>query len=94
MIEEKTLMSVGYLEKQNLTGSYGGMRYLLRKQGEKEEPRLGAVIWPQPLCFALSSEESRTEAEFPFSQEGIRQAAAWLNAQYEEKREIWEKARL
>ncbi len=87
-------MSVGYLEKQNLTGSYRGMRYLLRKQGEKEAPRLGVVIWPQPLCYEKSAEESRQEAEFDFSQEGISQAAAWLNQQYEAHREVWDQARL
>ena len=54
MIEEKTLMSVGYLEKQDLTGSYRGMRYLLRKLGQKEAPRLGVVICPQPLCYEKS----------------------------------------
>ena len=94
MIEEKTLMSVGYLEKQNLTGSYRGMRYLLRKQGEKDAPRLGVVVWPQPMNFENSAEESRTETELEFSKEGLRQAAQWLNEQYEAKREIWDSARL
>ena len=38
MIERKTLMSLGFLEKQNLTGSYQGMRYLLKKQKEEDDP--------------------------------------------------------
>ncbi len=94
MIEEKTLMSTGYLEKQNLNGSYRGMRYRLRKQVGEEGPCLSVVIWPQPRCFDLAEEESKTEQRFPFSQEGIRQAAVWLNQEYEAHREIWDQARL
>lgn len=93
MIERKTLMSLGFLEKQNLTGSCKGMRYLLRKQGE-ETARLGVMVWPQPYCSDAAPEELRQTAEFDFSEEGMEAAAQWLNERYEAQRETWEHAKL
>lgn len=93
MIERKTLMSLGFLEKQNLTGSYQGMRYLLKKQKE-ETARLIVMVWPQPYCSDVAPEELRQTTDFDFSEEGMQAAVQWLNEQYEVRKEIWENAKL
>ncbi len=70
------------------------MRYQLSKkervveegQGEepaKTEPVIEAVIWPEPLNFAMTAEEKKHSRDFPFSQEGIWTAVDWLNAEHE-----------
>lgn len=91
MIEDENVLSIGFLKKQVYTGSYKGMRYLLRKEGG-EETVLKAIIWPQPANFETSAPESRTENTFPFTKEGRVEAIAWLNQSWEEKKEFWEKA--
>lgn len=87
------LMSLGYLKKQNLTGSYRGMRFLLRKQGE-DPVQLRVVIWPQPLGFEAALEEQKETKEFAFSEDGMEEALQWLNERYEAEKDIWENAKL
>ena len=91
MINDEDVLSINFLKKQNYTGSYRGMRYILMKESG-EEPLLKAVIWPQPMNYENSLPESRTEKTFPFSSDGRKEAIAWLNASYESGREIWDKA--
>ncbi|WP_434311681.1 hypothetical protein [Hominifimenecus sp. rT4P-3] len=93
MIERKMLMSLGYLKKQNLTGSYKGMRFLLQKQGE-DPALLKVFIWPQPLGFDAAPAEQKTEKEFSFSDAGIEEALQWLNERYEAEKDLWENAKL
>jgi len=88
MIEKDDILSVSFLKKQNFTGSYRGMRYILMH----EEDRIRAVVWPQPMSYALSAEEDRLTADFDFSEEGRLAAIDWLNETYEAGKERWVKA--
>ncbi len=92
MWNEQPILSLGFLKKQVFTGSYRGMRYLLKKEEEEGETKLVAVTWPQPYSYATSPVESQISANFPFSEEGRREAIAWLEKQYEAKKEIWTRA--
>lgn len=85
--EEK--ISLNFIKKENLTGSYQGMRYMLKKQEEK----LVAVIWPEPFCFEVTPDEKKESVEFELSMDGKKQAVAWLNEQYEKNKESWLKAK-
>ena len=56
MINDEDVLSINFLKKQNYTGSYRGMRYILMKktvkdEDDKEENFLTAVIWPQPMNY-------------------------------------------
>lgn len=82
-------ISLNFIKKENLTGSYQGMRYLLKKQ----EEQIVAAIWPEPFCFEVTPEEQKEFAEFDFSMEGKKQAVTWLNEQYEKNKESWLKAK-
>lgn len=93
MIDLHGMISMPYLKKSRFTGSYCGMRYVLRKhekiteeaQGEepaKTETVLQAVIWPEPLNYEMTAEEKKHSREFPFDQDGLWAAVDWLNEEY------------
>lgn len=95
MIDLSGMISVPFLKKSVFTGSYMGMRYLLRKdekivkEAEGEKPAttevvLTAVIWPEPFNYVTTAEDKKHSREFSFNQEGIRDAVAWMNEEYEQ----------
>lgn len=79
MIDLHGQISMGFLKKRGFTGSYKGMRYLLKKKGESLE----AVVWPEPFNFETTEEEKKHGKEFPFHEEGLWEAVAWLNQEFE-----------
>lgn len=94
MIDLSGMISIPFLKKSVFTGSYRGMRYLLRKdekvirEATEEEPAktetvLTAVIWPEPFNYVMTAEEKKRSREFPFDKEGIGLAVAWMNEEYE-----------
>ena len=92
MIEYKDVLSFNYLKKQAFTGSYQGMRYVLKQTGDgKENPvMLQAVVWPEPKALAHTPEELLEEKAFPWSEEGRTEAIDWLNERYESRRQLWD----
>ena len=87
MIDLNAMVSMPFLKKSRFTGSYHEMNYLLWKQTEEEETFLEAVVWKGPYSFAVVSEEEKTKERFPFEEDGLKQAVAWLNQIYEERYE-------
>lgn len=87
MIEDQNL-PLNYIKKENLTGSYQGMRYLFQKQEEE----LVLTIWPEPYCFEKTPEEKKTVSKFEFTEEGKLQAIDWMNHQYETRKLEWKNA--
>lgn len=82
-------MSLNILKKNVYTGSMKGMRYRLQKTGEKPEQKILVHIWPEPFCFEKTEEDKKISQEFEFSQAGKEQIVAWLNRQYQEKKQLW-----
>lgn len=72
-------------------GSCGGMRYRIAREplenvhftppDRRGEASLRAVVWPGPYGYSATEEEKKTVRDFPFSEEGMIAAAAWLNDQ-------------
>jgi hypothetical protein len=94
MIDLHGDISIPFLKKSRFTGSCSGMRYLLQKRERvveeasgdapaKTETVLAAIIWPEPMNFEHTPEEKKHDKEFPFHKEGLDEAIAWLNAEYE-----------
>lgn len=79
-MEGITLYSILYYEKSVFKGSYKGMNFYLQKGGEAEQPVLLATAWRGPFAFD-KTEEEKYSAEFPYSDEGILEADAWLEEQ-------------
>ena len=82
MIEIKTIMSLAFLKKEHFSGSSQGMRYRLEKEGEE----IRATVFPGPWCYEKTPREVMETEQFPFTEEGLSQAVAWLNEKYEEKK--------
>ena len=83
MIDLTGCVSIPYFKKTVFTGSDGKMiPYMLvvgGKAEENEETVLKAWYWEGPYASMYVPEEKKTAAVFPFSEEGISQAVAWLN---------------
>ena len=84
MIEEKDILSLNYLKKQTYTGSFRGMRYLLRKKGDEKagDVQLEAVVWPEPLNLEHTNDVYIQNKNFTFSEGGRNDAIKWLNEIY------------
>lgn len=85
MIEQEEFKHYNYIMKEELTGSYLGMRYMLKKKGEGIE----VTIWPEPYCYAKTPEEEKTRHEVKSSPDGVEEARKWLNEQYEAQIDRW-----
>ena len=71
-------------------GSYKGLRYRLgaeplvrlfgKKPEEKEGTKLRAYAWREPSNFATAADKEF--ADFDYSEEGVNDAVAWLNEEW------------
>lgn len=81
MIDLTGIMGIPLLKKSRFTGSSGPLRYVLEKQSSEEEGDcLAAVFWMGENCSDATPEEEKTTKRFPFTEEGLREAQAWLNS--------------
>lgn len=96
-------VEVGHMQSYNLrdrlditkryTGSFRGMRFLIRPVGEsKEEAQFEACVFPEPFNFEHTAEEKKIYGKFPYSEEGLDQIHVWLNDMYEERQKEWKDA--
>lgn len=88
MIQKETFMSLNILKKDNYSGSYCGMRYMLEKKGDK----ILVSVWPEPFNFVKTAEELKQRKEFTFDEAGRDAAVDWLNEQYETGKPLWKSA--
>lgn len=82
MIEKDKFHVLNYVKKEDYTGSMEGMRYMLRKTAADGEPRLEAIIWPEPYNYIKTPEAKKQRMEFPLSEEGLAEAVDWMNERY------------
>ncbi|SDB31029.1 hypothetical protein [Eubacterium oxidoreducens] len=79
MVRTQDLLNINYYKKEPFSGSDTSMRYYIRKKTVEDEEVLEAFVYPQPYCFEETKEEEKVSKEFPFSNEGLEEVAAWLN---------------
>lgn len=62
-------------------GSLGSARFFIRPETpeEAEEKRLSVQLWKGPLAMSLS--KIVAAADFPLTEDGLAQTAAWLEEQ-------------
>ena len=70
-------------------GSHRGMRFRVAREpladvrrlppGKHGEATLRASAWPEPDSYRTAPENAILTKEFPFTADGLTQAAAWLN---------------
>ena len=89
MITTEDVLNMNFYKKENFTGSYKGMRYLLKKEKDEEENDIFlCYVWPGPYNFATTAEEEKLSHRFPFTEDGKQQAVDWMNEQWK-SRTIW-----
>lgn len=118
MITSTDILNMNFYKKEQFTGSYLGMRYLIKKStepvaiennaseteksaflsdnaGADAKPQTTDVflvtIWPGPYNYASTSDEKKTAARFPFTEEGRQQVVDWLNEQWADRQDEWPK---
>lgn len=76
-------MPIAFLKKSRFTGSQLKMRYLMQKSEVDGEEKLETVTWPQPFNDEKTEEALKNRRLFAFTEDGIKDAVAWLNEQQE-----------
>lgn len=74
------------LKKEPFSGSHHGMRYYLTAKDDV----LSTFIYPEPWAFNKTPDAKKERQDFPFTQEGLDEAIAWLNQSFESRRSHWE----
>ncbi len=93
MIERNDILSIPYLKKTTFSGSYQGMRFLMKMDKGEEKNTLVATCWEEPYSYDAVRDEDKISEVFEFSEEGIRQAVDWLNENWKQREEIFREAK-
>lgn len=72
--------SLNYIKKERFTGSDNGMRFLFEKKKKEEQDVILACVWPEPFAFDHTAEEKKEFQEFPLSEDGLKEAVAWVES--------------
>lgn len=90
MIEYDTILSLPFLKKSRFTGSERGMRFVVKMIQKDDISRLEARVCPGPYSVDCTKEELFLSKEFPFTDEGRREAVDWMNEEYRRRFEFYE----
>ena len=86
MLSREDFLSLNFVKKEDFTGSYQGMRFMLHQETVEEEKKLKVYLWSEPFGFEATPDEEKISELFDFSEEGIGQAISWMNENYEKIR--------
>ena len=50
MLARADFLSLNFVKKEDYTGSYQGMRYMLHQAEVEEEKKLQIYLWPEPFA--------------------------------------------
>ena len=92
MVQREDILSMEYLKKTEFTGCHKGMRYRLWQDANGEDKVLRVCVWPEPLNYFYTADEKKSFHDFPFSEEGVADAVAWMNDTYLDRRDEFENA--
>lgn len=83
MLTRNEFLSLNFVKKEDYTGSYKGMRFMLHQATVDEEKKLQAYVWPEPYGFEATEDEKKLSEYFSFSEQGLEEAIVWMNERYE-----------
>lgn len=86
MLTRDDFLSLNFVKKEDYTGSYKGLRYMLHQETVEEEKKLQVYIWPEPYGFAATSEDVKEVQLFSFDEQGLLNAIEWMNERYDDVR--------
>lgn len=91
MLDKSQIMPFNYLSYGGVyTGEQKGMRYRLKRVGEKPDFQLYAEVWPGPFGHDATPQEKITGQTFPYSTDGREQAIDWMSEQYQTRKDEWD----
>ena len=91
MIDEKEILPFNFFVYGGVySGQHHGMRYIIRRAGDKPDYILSVSVWQGPYCYSAVNEADRTTREFDFSEHGRIDAIEWIKKEYDERREEWD----
>lgn len=83
MLTRDDFLSLNFVKKEDFTGSYQGIRFMLHQETVEEEKKLKVYVWSEPFGFDATPDDQKLSELFAFSEEGLAQAIDWLNERYE-----------
>ena len=83
MLTRGDFLSLNFVKKEDFTGSFQGMRFMLHQEETEEEKKLKVYLWGEPFGFEATPEEKKISQLFPFNEEGLVEAINWMNENYE-----------
>lgn len=93
MIDEKEIMPFNFFKYGGVySGEHQGMRYVIKRAGEKPSFILTAAVWQGPYCYAATPAGKLTQEEFSYDEDGRSKAIEWLKEQYKTRLDEWENA--
>ncbi len=93
MLEHSEIMPLNFFNYKGVySGEHKGMRYMIRREGEKPDFKLMAYAWQAPYGYDATPEEDIISVGFDCTEEGRTQAIEWLISAYEEHKDKWESA--
>lgn len=88
MITTEDILNMNFYKKEKFTGSYKGMRYLIKKDKDDADNDVFCVtVWPGPYNFETTPDDLKISTLFPFTVEGKQQVVDWLNDQWSSRKE-------
>lgn len=84
---QREKFQLNYIKMERQSGSFQGMRFTFQRQ----EDTLMVTLYPEPYCLEKTPDEKKKTASFPLTEEGLDQAVAWLNEEYEKQPSYWAK---
>lgn len=93
MIDKDKILPFNFFNYGGIySGEHGGMRYIIKRGGEKPDYVFAAAVWPKPYSYDNTDKADITEETFEFSDAGREAAIEWIGSQYEDKINMWESA--
>lgn len=93
MIDEKEIMPFNFLKYGGVySAGHNGMRYLIKREGDKPDFIIKAYVWQGPYCFSATPAEKISSQEFEYSEDGRLAAISWIKNQYETRKDEWDAA--
>ena len=83
MLTREDFLSLNFVKKEDFTGSFQGMRFMLHQEETEEGKKLKVYLWSEPFGFEATPEKEKISQLFLFSEEGLAEAIDWMNENYE-----------
>ena len=90
MITYDEVLNLNFYKRSAYTGWINPLRFRIEmKKTEDGESIFHAWIWPAPYIFDLTDDNKKIKYTAPFTQDGKKEVVDWINAQYEQYKDIW-----